>query len=235
MASNNQKGNIEEIKEKETKKEKVSADTSEDTRIKALEDQIAKLTQMLTMQQSVMSQMSQPLQPVIHTSSGLDEEVAIIFNMVAGSVRAIFPSWKLSLNEFGEKTVITKAQLQELVNNHRSWFKKEYILLDGKHLDLAQSMRIPVYNPESKEYVKPEDLDRLSTMDAYDIESYYKNLSDNMQKSLTNYLFNKCCQKDRNFYDVNKMNIFNHMTKSRLFDNLIMTCSSEYGDGYDKE
>ena len=153
MASNNQKGNIEEIKEKETKKEKVSINTSEDTRIKALEDQIAKLTQMLAMQQSVMSQMSQPLQP-IRTGSGLDEEVTIIFNMVAGSVRAIFPSWKLSLNEFGEKTVITKAQLQELVNNHRSWFKKEYILLDGKHLDLAQSMRIPVYNPESKEYAE---------------------------------------------------------------------------------
>ena len=61
-------------------------------------------------------------------NESIGEDATAVFNMLSGSVRAIFPTWKLYLSEFGEKTIITKSQLQELVNNHRSWFKKEYIL-----------------------------------------------------------------------------------------------------------
>ena len=31
------------------------------------------------------------------------------------------------------------------------------------------------------------------------------------------------------------MNTFNRMTKSHLFDNLIMTCTSEYGNEYEND
>ena len=72
-------------------------------------------------------------------------------------------------------------------------------------------------------------------MDIYSLEDYYKGLSDVMKNSLENYLFNKCCSKDRNFYNVEKMNTFNRMTKSHLFDNLIMTCTSEYGNEYEND
>ena len=235
--SNNRKGN--EINTNENSEAKtinvntnsgnVEIMTEEQKRIKNLEDQIAQLTSMLLAQQQSY------VTPVQLATGSLDQEVTIIFNMLSGSVRAIFPTWKLYLSEFGEKTVITKSQLQELVNNHRSWFKKEYILLDSKHMDLGENLRIPVYNPDSKKFIKPEDIEKFATMDIYSLEDYYKGLSDVMKNSLENYLFNKCCSKDRNFYNVEKMNTFNRMTKSHLFDNLIMTCTSEYGNEYEND
>ena len=134
--SNNRKGNEVNINENSeaktinvnTNSGTVETITEEQKRIKKLEDQIAQLTSMLLAQQQSY------VTPVQLATGSLDQEVTIIFNMLSGSVRAIFPTWKLYLSEFGEKTVITKSQLQELVNNHRSWFKKEYILLDSKHM-----------------------------------------------------------------------------------------------------
>ena len=70
-------------------------------------------------------------------SSTLDDEITIICAMMGGSVRGEFPTWKLSLTRYGQKYTLTRRQFQELVNTKRAWFRKQYIVLDPKHIDLA--------------------------------------------------------------------------------------------------
>ena len=94
--SNNRKGN--EVNTNENSEVKtINANTNSGTvemteeqkRIKNLEDQIAQLTSMLLAQQQSY------VTPVQLATGSLDQEVTIIFNMLSGSVRAIFPTWKL--------------------------------------------------------------------------------------------------------------------------------------------
>ena len=56
-----------------------------------------------------------------NTSMSLDDEVTIIFNMLGGTLRAEFPTWKLVLTDFGQRYVITRRQFQELLNTKRSF------------------------------------------------------------------------------------------------------------------
>ena len=53
-------------------------------------------------------------------------------------------------------------------------------------MDLGETLRIPVYNPDSKKFIKPEDIEKFATMDIYSLEDYYKGLSDVMKNSLEN-------------------------------------------------
>lgn len=185
--------------------------------VNTLKQQVQNLLQLLQVQ-------TQPS----HQSS-LDEEITIIFNM-HGTMRVNFPTWKLKLTEFGEKVIITKAQLQELVNNKRSYFKKEYILLDSQHIKLAEALKIPVYDSNSQKFIKPEDIDKLKTMSVSQLEQYYMQLSNPMKKTLINYCYDKCCSEDTDFYNVDKMNLFNRLSNSRIFDNLIASCTRKNGN-----
>lgn len=179
--------------------------------INALRDQVSSLLQLFNNQSA-------------KTSTSLDEEVTIIFNM-CGALRVSFPSWSLKLTEFGERVVITKAQLQELVNNKRGYFKKQYILLDSKHVKLAELLRVSVYDSSSGKFIHPEDIDKFATMSTHEIEAYYESLSDPMKQTFVNYFYDKCCACAPGFYTAEVMNTLNRLTKSRIFDNLIASCT----------
>ena len=176
--SNNQKGN-----------------ENTDLRIQALEDQIQRLMGIIESQQSEM--LMSKRNNAVKTST-LDEEVTIIFNMF-GSLRVNFATWSLVLKQFGQRVIITKKQLQELVNNKRGYFDKQFILLDAKHIDLAEDLQVSVFDSSSKKFIQPQDIAKIATMSVYETEEYYNNLSVPMKTTFINYCFNKCCEGDRNF------------------------------------
>ena len=160
-------------------------------------------------------------------SSTLDDEITIICAMIGGSVRGEFPTWKLSLTRYGQKYTLTRRQFQELVNTKRAWFRKQYIVLDPKHIDLAEENDISVMDLSSNEFINPKDIATFGDMSDAEIKTYYEKLSAPMKKSFANYFFNKCCEKDPKFYTVAKMNTVNMLIGGTLFDNLISVCMNE--------
>ena len=162
-----------------------------------------------------------------HKTSTLDDEVTIICAMMGGSIRGEFPTWKLSLTRYGQKYTLTRRQFQELVNTKRAWFRKQYIVLDPKHIDLAIENDIPVMDISSNVFINPKDIAKFGDMSDAEIKAYYDKLSDPMKKSFVNYFFNKCCEKDPKFYTVAKMNTVNMLIGGTLFDNLISVCMNE--------
>jgi hypothetical protein len=160
-------------------------------------------------------------------TSTLDDEITIICAMIGGSVRGKFPTWELSLTKYGQKYTITRRQFQELVNTRRAWFRKQYIVLDPKHIDLAVENDISVMDTSSNAFINPKDIATFGDMSDVDIKTYYDKLSDPMKKSFVNYFFNKCCEKDPKFYTVAKMNTVNMLIGGTLFDNLISVCMNE--------
>lgn len=162
-----------------------------------------------------------------HKTSTLDDEITIICAMIGGSVRGEFPTWKLSLTRYGQKYTLTRRQFQELVNTKRAWFRKQYIVLDPKHIDLALENDIPVMDTSSNAFINPKDIATFGDMSDVEIKAYYDKLSDPMKKSFVNYFFNKCCEKDPKFYTVAKMNTVNMLIGGTLFDNLISVCINE--------
>ena len=161
-----------------------------------------------------------------HTPT-LDDEVTIVCAMIGGSVRGKFPTWELSLTRYGQKYTLTRRQFQELVNTRRAWFRKQYIVLDPKHIDLAIENDISVMDINSKEFINPKDIATFGNMSDAEITAYYNKLSVSMKKSFVNYFFNKCCEKDPQFYTVAKMNTLNMLIGGTLFDNLISVCINE--------
>ena len=162
-----------------------------------------------------------------HKASTLDDEITIICAMIGGSVRGEFPTWKLSLTRYGQKYTLTRRQFQELVNTKRSWFRKQYIVLDPKHIDLAEENDISVMDLSSNAFINPKDIATFGDMSDAEIKTYYEKLSAPMKKSFANYFFNKCCEKDPKFYTVAKMNTVNMLIGGTLFDNLISVCMNE--------
>ena len=162
-----------------------------------------------------------------HKTSTLDDEITIICAMIGGSIRGEFPTWKLSLTRYGQKYTLTRRQFQELVNTKRAWFRKQYIVLDPKHIDLAIENDIPVMDISSNVFINPKDIAKFGDMSDAEIKTYYDKLSDPMKKSFVNYFFNKCCEKDPKFYTVAKMNTVNMIIGGTLFDNLISVCMNE--------
>ena len=163
----------------------------------------------------------------MYSTKSLNDEVTIIFNALGSTLRAEFPTWKLSLTKFGQRHTMTKGQFQELLNNKRAYFRKQYIVLDSKHLDLAKENDIAVMDYASKQFIQPQDVDRFGTMNEQEIKDYYDSLSEPMKKSFVTYFFNKCCEKDPQFYTHSKMNTVNVLIGGRLFDNLISVCSNQ--------
>ena len=162
-----------------------------------------------------------------HKTSTLDDEITIICAMIGGSVRGEFPTWKLSLTRYGQKYTLTRRQFQELVNTNRAWFRKQYIVLDPKHIDLALENDISVMDTTSNAFINPKDIATFGDMSDVEIKAYYDKLSDPMKRSFANYFFNKCCEKDPKFYTVAKMNTINMLIGGTLFDNLISVCMNE--------
>ena len=162
-----------------------------------------------------------------HKVSTLDDEITIICAMIGGSVRGKFPTWELSLTRYGQKYTLTRRQFQELVNTRRAWFRKQYIVLDPKHIDLAIENDISVMDTSSNAFINPKDIATFGDMSDVEIKAYYDKLSDPMKKSFVNYFFNKCCEKDPKFYTVAKMNTVNMLIGGTLFDNLISVCINE--------
>jgi hypothetical protein len=159
--------------------------------------------------------------------TSLDDEITIVCAMIGGSVRGEFPTWKLSLTRYGQKYVLTRRQFQELVNTKRAWFRKQYIVLDPKHIDLAIENDVSVMDVESRNFINPKDIATFGDMSDVEIKAYYDKLSDPMKKSFANYFFNKCCEKDPKFYTVAKMNTLNMLIGGTLFDNLISVCIND--------
>ena len=159
--------------------------------------------------------------------SSLDDEITIICAMMGGSVRGEFPTWKLSLTRYGQKYTLTRRQFQELVNTKRAWFRKQYIVLDPKHIDLAIENDISIMDLSSRDFINPKDIATFGDMSDADIKTYYEKLSDPMKKAFANYFFNRCCEKDPKFYTVAKMNTVNMLIGGTLFDNLISVCMNE--------
>ena len=160
-------------------------------------------------------------------TSTLDDEITIICAMIGGSVRGKFPTWELSLTRYGQKYTLTRRQFQELVNTRRAWFRKQYIVLDPKHIDLAIENDISVMDTTSNAFINPKDIAMFGDMSDVEIKAYYDKLSDPMKKSFVNYFFNRCCEKDPKFYTVAKMNTVNMLIGGTLFDNLISVCINE--------
>ena len=94
-------------------------------------------------------------------------------------------------------------------------------------LDLAKENDIAVMDYASKQFIQPQDVDKFGTMNEQEIKDYYDSLSEPMKKSFVTYFFNKCCEKDPQFYTLSKMNTVNVLIGGRLFDNLISVCSNQ--------
>ena len=188
---------------------------------KTMSDEIAKLKQDLD------NTKAERDIAISRKATTLDDEITIICAMIGGSVRGEFPTWKLSLTRYGQKYTLTRRQFQELVNTKRAWFRKQYIVLDPKHIDLAIENDISVMDLSSNEFINPKDIATFGDMSDAEIKTYYEKLSAPMKKSFANYFFNKCCEKDPKFYTVAKMNTVNMLIGGTLFDNLISVCMNE--------
>jgi hypothetical protein len=208
--------------EKKAKSEKQSFDPAEMMALfKSMNEEIAKLRNDLDQTRAERDI------AMNRRSSTLEDEITIICAMIGGSVRGEFPTWKLSLTRYGQKYTLTRRQFQELVNTKRAWFRKQYIVLDPKHIDLAEENDIAVMDLSSNEFINPKDIATFGDMSDTEIKAYYDKLSAPMKKSFANYFFNKCCEKDPKFYTVAKMNTINMLIGGTLFDNLISVCMNE--------
>lgn len=197
--------------------EKLVADNAK--KIADLEDTISQLRAMIGQMSNIT--VLQPMQAV------QDDGVTIIFN-THGKLRTNFPTWTLSMSKFGQRVTITRNQFQELANNHRKYFDRQYILLDAKHMDLARNLGLTVYDASSNKFIKPEDIENLGKLSVRELEAYYDNLSEPMQRTLVGYVMNRCNERDPEFYNVEKMKLMNNLTHGNLFDYLIKLCVSEH-------
>lgn len=215
---------VEEIEESAQTKDKNEVVAQPDSNVSAariaeLENQMATL-QNLMAQLNVMSAFTQNKEKTV------DQEVCIICNF-NGGLKTTFPTWSLSMSRFGQKVFITRQQFQELVNTHRKYFEREYILLDSKHIDLAEQLGVPIYDTASKKYMHPRDLEKIAKMGVHELEVYYNDLSEPMKRIFVSWFMNKCCEKDPDFYVVDKMTLLNNLTKGNLFEFLIKLCVSD--------
>lgn len=162
-------------------------------------------------------------------SNRYSDEVTIV-NTQFGDIGYTFSTWSFKMSKYGQIHTISRHQFQELYNLKISWFEKGYLALDSKHMKYAEEIGCPVFNPDKQGVINPKDFSKFSNMNEMEIEKYYNGLSKGMKKSFASYFMSKCYDMDPDFYDVGKMNTMNHLTKGRLFDNLILACQSSISD-----
>ena len=200
----------------ETKKVTEDVDVvKEDTSAKKIEElqkTIADLQAML----ATMHTQPQFAEPIMVKS---DDLITLISNTDA-EVDIPFNTWRLRFSKIGQKAKVTEAQFNELLNVHRFYLDSEFFLLDSAHIDLAKDLRLPVMD-ESGKYIKPEDLDKVATMTADQLKAYYDQLSFATQRNFTSYYLHECNVKKPGFYDYDKMQMMNTLTKGHLFDMMI--------------
>lgn len=154
-----------------------------------------------------------------------DDEITIV-NTQFGDISYKFSTWSFRMSKYGQKHTISRRQFQELYNNKQHWFERNKLALDSKHMEYAEEIGCPIFDPSKKGVINPKDFPRFAEMTESEIEKYYGELSKDMQKSFASYFMSKCYEKDPDFYTVGKMNVMNRLTGGRLFDNLILACQA---------
>lgn len=195
-----------------------STTNNESQKVAELEAQLEEMKKL--MQQMMM----QNTAPAKQTST--NNEVTIV-SCATCSINTPFNTWTLNISRLGQKAVLTREQFAELVNNHRKYFEREYIAVDPKCMDVAQEFGVPVYDNSNNTKIMPEDIAKFGKMTIRELEDYYNNLSEAVQRTFIQYFMNKCYEQDPDFYTVEKMTLLNNLTKGHLFDLLIQSCLTE--------
>lgn len=198
--------------EKVTEDAAVVKEDASAKKIEELQKTIADLQAML----AAMNTQPQFAEPIMVKS---DDLITLISNTDA-EVDIPFNTWRLRFSKIGQKAKVTEAQFNELLNVHRFYLDSEFFLLDSSHIDLAKDLRLPVMD-ESGKYIKPEDLDKVATMTADQLKDYYDQLSFATQRNFASYYLHECNIKRPGFYDYDKMQMMNTLTKGHLFDMMI--------------
>jgi hypothetical protein len=160
-----------------------------------------------------------------------DREVTIIHNreMMGGLATVIeLSNLTIQFHKLGEQRVLTWQQFEECVSRCRSLFDSEIILLEAGQEDLVEKYDIPSINRNSKYVMTKNKLTELKNMDVHELEDFFVGLTSYDKKSVLSYWMGKCYEKDPIFYDRYKLELFNRLSNSGIFDNLIAEMNNDF-------
>ena len=154
-----------------------------------------------------------------------DDEITIIMNF-NGRLDIPLPDLELVMTKFGEERQVNKQQFQTLIGKYRSFFEKQMILLGSKHLNLADRYKVVAYDPNSRSFMHPSDLNNLGKLPYNELENYYNNLSEASKVGFLSYWYSKCYERNKDYYDISKMELLNRLSKSKTFNVMIRELTS---------
>lgn len=160
-----------------------------------------------------------------------DREVIIIHNreMMGGLATVVeLSNLTIQFHKLGEQRVLTWQQFEECVSKCRSLFDNEIILLESGQEDLVEKYDIPSMNRNSEYIMTKSKLIELGNMDVHALEDFFNGLTSYDKKSVLSYWMGKCYEKDPSFYDRYKLELFNRLSNSGIFDNLIAEMNNDF-------
>lgn len=134
----------------------------------------------------------------------------------------------IQFHKLGEQRVLTWQQFEACVSKYRKLFDKEIILLEAGQDDLIQKYDVPSINRGSKYIMTKEKLSNLGNLSVNELEDFYNGLTEGDKKSILSYWMSECYEKNPKFYDRYKLELFNRLSNSDIFDNIITEINNDY-------
>lgn len=165
------------------------------------------------------------------TNKKSDREVVIIHNREMPKDLATvleLNGVNIQFHKLGEQRVLTWQQFEACVSKYRKLFDKEIILLEAGQDDLMEKYDIPSVNRGSKYIMTKEKLNSLGDTNINQLEEFYNGLTEGDKKSILSYWMGQCYEKSPKFYDRYKLELFNRLSNSNIFDNIITEINNDY-------
>lgn len=134
----------------------------------------------------------------------------------------------IQFHKLGEQRVISWYQFEECVSKYRKLFDKEIILLGSGQEDLEEKYVIKGLNRGTDRILTKELLETVGTLENKELEDLFNDLSQGDKTSLLCFWMGKCYEtdKDSNYFNRYKLELFNRLTNSNIFGNIIRELDS---------
>ena len=186
--------------------EEVSKENTENAKIKALEDEIAQLKQLLL-----------GTLPGAHSaSSNTSDHIKIVHlvNRADGLCTLIsLSNLEIALRYFGEERSLSTQQFEELVGKYRSWFNLGILAVHGDYEDKASHYGL---NTAAHYPINSGFYAELGSKTMAEIEDIYPRLPEAGKDSLISYWVRKARQGENKFADIRKLETLNRLSDGAL-------------------
>lgn len=180
----------------------------------------AQLEQMTKLMATMMGQNSSVANSQIRKVSSLDEEVKIVHlieNPSGITTHVELSNITLDFTTFGEERTLDRRQAEELAGKKRGWFENGILAFGAGNEDMAKRFSLKSVN--DYKYINPNFLENIANLNAIELESFYKSLSEGHKSFLIGYFKRKILEnKDPRFSDSQKIEMLNRITMEETRD-----------------